>query len=63
MLLNNFLHNIGMWKNKKICVGLSGGVDSVVLLHLLSRVSTQRLSAVYVHHGLNNVAAILSGIL
>ena len=56
MLLNNFLHNIGIWKNKKICVGLSGGVDSVVLLHLLSRVSTQRLSAVYVHHGLNDEA-------
>lgn len=56
MLLNNFLHNIGIWKNKKICVGLSGGLDSVVLLHLLSRVSAQRLSAVYVHHGLNDEA-------
>lgn len=39
-----------------ILVGLSGGVDSVVLLHLLSKLATGfswRLSAMHVHHGLS----------
>ena len=44
-----------------VCVGLSGGVDSVVLLHALWRIlpmltpeseATFRLSAVHVHHGI-----------
>jgi tRNA(Ile)-lysidine synthase len=38
----------------RICVGLSGGCDSVVLLHLLSRLEIgSRLSAIHVHHGLS----------
>jgi tRNA(Ile)-lysidine synthase len=37
--------------NKKVAVGLSGGVDSVVLLHALSR--HLPLRAVHVHHGLS----------
>ena len=40
----------------KIEIGLSGGVDSVVLTHLLSRLQNHlkfSLSAVYVHHGLS----------
>lgn len=37
-----------------LCVGLSGGCDSVVLLHLLSRLGLgARLSALHVHHGLS----------
>lgn len=37
-----------------LCVGLSGGCDSVVLLHLLSRLGLAgRLSAIHVHHGLS----------
>ena len=40
--------------DSRLCVGLSGGCDSVVLLHLLakSRFSAQ-LSAIHVHHGLS----------
>lgn len=39
---------------ERFCVGLSGGRDSVVLLHLLARLGLgARLSAVHVHHGLS----------
>src|SRR4051812_25834445 len=41
---------------KPLAVGLSGGVDSVVLLHLLKsrqRAEGYALSAVHVHHGLS----------
>ena len=38
----------------RLTVGLSGGCDSVVLLHLLTRLGyTGRLGAIHVHHGLS----------
>lgn len=38
----------------RLCVGLSGGRDSVVLLHLLARLDFgARLSVLHVHHGLS----------
>ena len=42
----------------QVCVGLSGGMDSVVLLHALSRMQQTgvfqiRLSAIHVHHGIS----------
>src|SRR5689334_10280976 len=39
------------YRGKRILVGLSGGVDSVVLLHALCRLMPLR--AVHVHHGLS----------
>ncbi len=42
--------------DSSILLGLSGGVDSVVLLHLLQQLSLRcswRLSALHVHHGIN----------
>jgi tRNA(Ile)-lysidine synthase len=43
-------------RGKRVAVGLSGGVDSVVLLHLLRKLALEfgfRLSAIHVHHGLS----------
>lgn len=37
-------------------VGLSGGCDSVVLLHVLSHLGLGRVSAIHVHHGLSDNA-------
>ena len=36
-----------------VCAGFSGGLDSVVLLDLLAKLGTLRLSALHVHHGLS----------
>lgn len=45
-----------------LCVGLSGGCDSVVLLHLLSRLGLgRRLQALHVHHGLSPHADAWAG--
>lgn len=39
--------------NEPLWVALSGGRDSVVMLHALSRIYPGRLSAIHVHHGLS----------
>ena len=38
-------------EGKRIVVGLSGGVDSVVLLHALSQ--RRKVAAAHIHHGLS----------
>ena len=43
-------------RGKRVAVGLSGGVDSVVLLHVLHGLAPRfgyKLSAVHVNHGLS----------
>lgn len=59
-LSNDLLSRVGdfvaarMIPDEPLALGLSGGCDSVVLLHLLSRLNLgSRLSAVHVHHGLS----------
>lgn len=43
-------------RNSRVCIALSGGVDSVVLLHLFAQLRTDypmTLSAIHVHHGIS----------
>jgi tRNA(Ile)-lysidine synthase len=44
--------------NKHIVLGLSGGVDSVFLLHYLQQFHPENLQAVYINHHLNSQANI-----
>ncbi len=44
-----------------VCVGFSGGVDSVVLLDALAQDDTRAVSAVHVHHGLSPNADAWAG--
>src|SRR5204863_117923 len=50
--VGRFLGAIGL-RRKRLAVGLSDGVDSVVLLHVLKQHPGLNLSAIHVHHGLS----------
>src|SRR5205807_7127707 len=50
--LGRFLGSLDL-RSKRLAVGLSGGVDSVVLLHVLKQHPEFNLSAIHVHHGLS----------
>ena len=52
----SLLAQAGGLRGKRIVAGLSGGVDSVVLLHVLHALAPEfgyRLSAIHVNHGLS----------
>ncbi|MEY0231516.1 tRNA lysidine(34) synthetase TilS [Providencia manganoxydans] len=58
-IVEHVFNKIGHFR--KILVGLSGGVDSTVLLHSLYQLKQQQLPeleirAIHIHHGLNNKA-------
>ena len=61
-LLNTVIQSfnyLDIAESSPVCVGLSGGLDSVVLLHLLVKLQPQyryQLSALYVHHGISPYA-------
>lgn len=47
------------WHNKRLMIALSGGLDSVVLLHLACRARDELgidIAATHIHHGLQNQA-------
>ncbi len=56
----NSLKTIKDWKNKRLLIGYSGGLDSTVLLYLIKQIQQDypRLNyrAVYVNHGLQEAA-------
>lgn len=39
--------------HERLVVGLSGGIDSIVLLHALAQLRHESLSALHVHHGIS----------
>jgi tRNA(Ile)-lysidine synthase len=53
VLSENFMRHLEDYKIKRLVVGLSGGIDSVVLLDIVSEVKEVSVSAVHVNHHLH----------
>lgn len=58
MLDKIVLNSIKNYNVKNILVGLSGGVDSTVLLHILSAIPNLNIRAVYVNHNLSENSTV-----
>ena len=58
MLTSNKIHKFlgSLSKTKKFLVAYSGGLDSHVLLHLVSHCTDCQIRAVHIHHGLQSIA-------
>ena len=55
-LLSHVKHQIAHIDTKHpITVALSGGVDSMVLLHILNQIGSHTINAVHIHHGLQSI--------
>ncbi len=54
----NFVDFMGKYAGRKIAVGVSGGVDSVALLHWLSEIAPGDIVCLHVNHGLRAAAEI-----
>ena len=53
VLTETFMRHLEDQKIKRLVVGLSGGVDSVVLLDIVSEIREFPVSAVHVNHHLH----------
>ena len=49
-----FLENIVLNGSKKIYVGYSGGLDSTVLLHILSKIAKNKIFPIHINHNIKN---------
>ena len=47
----------GLPRNRRLLVGVSGGIDSVALLHALVRQGFEKLTVLHLNHGLRGAAA------
>lgn len=58
-LMITFRESVAQTSSREFLIGLSGGVDSVVLLHLFKQLQAEQhlhLRAVHIHHGLSSNA-------
>jgi len=53
VLTETFMHHLEDQKIKRLVVGLSGGLDSVVLLDIMSQIKEVPVSAIHVNHHLH----------
>ena len=59
-IINSFNNSFNSPKNQKnISIALSGGIDSIVLLHALNKLKSKlkiKLNAIHIHHNLSEYA-------
>ncbi|MCE3269595.1 MAG: tilS, partial [Burkholderiales bacterium] len=61
LLLEHVTQSSKLLASQNICIGLSGGIDSIVLLHILKHITPQiNLSAVHINHNISANAKMWS---